>query len=557
MRVLASVAACVLAAGTAHAQVSGDPRSARVALAQAGEWAPPTELEQQDRDAPDEEASDEEASPPPRRQPPPRPPRARREQPPPREPSARQASPQGEAAPARQAPSPGQAPPPTPVAQEAPRQAPPQHAPPQPAPAQQPSCPPPQPATAPAPPGTISGSSICGATIVGGTISGATIIGGTISGGAISGGTVSQSNIEATPGKPAGNAQPGAPQAAAPAGDPPAQPQPAPAKPEARTPPPPRRDARTGSSPQGRAGEKHGRPRADHSADDDDEDEEDLAARALERALVQRGALLLPIWAFELAPGFTYGHTSQDTFATFPGASGSPPSTLGVRKRIHQVTGTLTARLGLPLDLQIEAAVPASLVVSELTVAGAASDDASAFGLGDPRFSLTWQMIHGGNVAPDIFLAGSWKSRLGSSPFEADAGKLGLGSGYNALGATLTAVKSADPLVLLANVGYTENLAVQTKQGRRKLGNTFGLGGGAILAVSPDTSLSFLLDFHYKPDDTIANKAVLGSDETVAVLQLGLGRVLSRSVLLNVNAALGVTADSPNFQLGVSMPVRF
>ena len=80
---------------------------------------------------------------------------------------------------------------------------------------------------------------------------------------------------------------------------------------------------------------------------------------------------------------------------------------------------------------------------------------------------------------------------------------------------------------------------------------------GAILAVSPDTSLSFLLDFHYKPDDRLDDKAVVGSDETVAVLQLGLGRVISRSVLLNVTAAMGLTSDSPNFQLGLSMPIRF
>jgi hypothetical protein len=29
-------------------------------------------------------------------------------------------------------------------------------------------------------------------------------------------------------------------------------------------------------------------------------------------SLVQRGALLLPIWGVEVVPGFTYGHTSQD-----------------------------------------------------------------------------------------------------------------------------------------------------------------------------------------------------------------------------------------------------
>jgi hypothetical protein len=273
---------------------------------------------------------------------------------------------------------------------------------------------------------------------------------------------------------------------------------------------------------------------------------------------VQRGALLLPVWGFEIAPAFTYGHTSEDTVAAVPGAdAAAPPTTVAVRRRLHQMTGSLTARLGLPLDFQIEGSMPATFVQSNVTLAGTTSTDASRYGFGDPRFSLTWQMIHAGSVAPDIFLAANWKPRFGSSPYDAKAGDIGLGTGYDAVGGTVTAVKSADPLVLLASASYTANFGVATEQGWRKPSNVFGWGGGAILAVSPDTSLSFLLDFHYKPDDTLDGKAIVGSDETAAVLQLGLGRVLSRRVLLNVTAAIGLTADSPNFQLGVSIPVRF
>jgi hypothetical protein len=69
--------------------------------------------------------------------------------------------------------------------------------------------------------------------------------------------------------------------------------------------------------------------------------------------------------------------------------------------------------------------------------------------------------------------------------------------------------------------------------------------------------MSFLLDFHYKPEDTLDGKAVLASDETAAVLQLGVGMVVSRRVLLNFTVAMGLTADSPSLQLGVSAPVRF
>ena len=69
--------------------------------------------------------------------------------------------------------------------------------------------------------------------------------------------------------------------------------------------------------------------------------------------------------------------------------------------------------------------------------------------------------------------------------------------------------------------------------------------------------MSFLLDFHYKPDATLAGKELLASDETSAILQIGLGTVVSRHVLLNFMVGIGLTSDSPGFQFGVSMPVRF
>ena len=234
-----------------------------------------------------------------------------------------------------------------------------------------------------------------------------------------------------------------------------------------------------------------------------------------------------------------------------------PPTTVGLRRRSHQVTGALTLRLGLPLDLQIEATAPAQRVWSDVTVAGSARNDAFGFGWGDPRFALTWQMIHAGSWAPDVFIAGSWKPQVGSSPFDARPGEVALGAGYSSIGGTLTAVKTSDPLVFLASASYTANLGLDTQQGRREPGDLWGLGGGAILAVSPETSMSFLLDVHYQPEDSLNDKTLVGTDETVAVLQLGLGTVLSRRLLLNVTVGIGLTADSPDFQLGVSLPMRF
>jgi hypothetical protein len=287
------------------------------------------------------------------------------------------------------------------------------------------------------------------------------------------------------------------------------------------------------------------------------EEDEDLAARALQRSLVQRGALLLPVWGVEIVPALSYGHTGTDAFAAVTVAPGTAPVTVAARRRSHQLTGLLTSRLGLPWDLQVEGSVPVLRAWTDGVLGGVVRNDAFGSGLGDPRFSVTRQLLRARAAWPDLLVTGTWKPQVGSSPFDAGPGQLGLGTGYDAIGATLTGSKASDPLVFLASVSYTANLGVNTNQGRRKPGDAWGLGAGAILAVSPETSMSFLLDFHYKPEDRLGGRAALGTDETVAVLQLGLATVVSRRALLNFTVGMGLTPDSPDFQLGVSLPLRF
>lgn len=48
-----------------------------------------------------------------------------------------------------------------------------------------------------------------------------------------------------------------------------------------------------------------------------------------------------------------------------------------------------------------------------------------------------------------------------------------------------------------------------------------------------------------------------GSDAAVATLQFGLATLLSRRSLLDIELKIGVTSDSPDFALTVSVPFRF
>jgi hypothetical protein len=47
------------------------------------------------------------------------------------------------------------------------------------------------------------------------------------------------------------------------------------------------------------------------------------------------------------------------------------------------------------------------------------------------------------------------------------------------------------------------------------------------------------------------------TDTVFGTLQIGVGTVLSRNVLLNVAGDIRVTGNVPNFRLTLSLPIRF
>jgi hypothetical protein len=436
--------------------------------------------------------------------------------------------------------------------------------------------------------GNISGANISGAKIEGGTISGAEISGGDIRGGAIqrgegsrpggaaagaggSGGAPPAAGGGGTGGAPAGagaGGSGGAPPAAGGGGEGASGPSDAAAhgggsrasgSRQARDAPAEgARKRESAPRSEGRAPSPAGSERKEAGSGGGDEDEE-AAARALQRTLVQRGALLLPVWAVELVPALQYGHGGDETVATLPPSGTSPATTLAVRTRTHQMIGSLTLRLGLPWELQAEASAPVLRAWNDVALTGpggAGRSDATGIGLGDPRLSLTRQIFRAHRSIPDVLITGTWKPAVGTSPFDAAPGRVGLGSGYDAVGGTLTASKASDPLVFVASATYLANLTTRTNLGRRDPGDTFGMGAGAVLAVSPETSLSFLIDFRFKPEDRLNGTALIGTDLTEGVLQIGLATVVSRRALLNFSVGVGLTPDAPRLQLGVSVPLR-
>ena len=85
----------------------------------------------------------------------------------------------------------------------------------------------------------------------------------------------------------------------------------------------------------------------------------------------------------------------------------------------------------------------------------------------------------------------------------------------------------------------------------------FGVGTGATLAVTPDISLTAGLSFAFEGKAEADGSNIPNSGTTIGLVELGAGVVLSKDVFLNFTGAFGITDDSPDVTLGVSLPVRF
>lgn len=301
----------------------------------------------------------------------------------------------------------------------------------------------------------------------------------------------------------------------------------------------------TGSSAPGAAPAVPSSPAAEPAAA-----ERDAAERALERALVQKGGLVVPPWGIEVVPELSFSHADGSA----PAAASAGGSAFGARTEV--ATGTVTLRVGLPFDLQVEAEAP--FVLSRLTPGGDEPEaPAEGAGLGDVRLGLTWHALRGRSGVPDVLVGGFWKSRSGKTAFDDPDVRVPLGTGVEQFGATLTLVKAVDPVVLLASAMYAVSAPRWVPAGWLEAGDTFGGSAGAVLAVSPETSLSFALEAQHARPLKLDEATLYRSDRTSAVFRVGVATAASRRGFFQVSLGMGLTSDVPQFEISVATPIQF
>jgi Putative MetA-pathway of phenol degradation len=279
---------------------------------------------------------------------------------------------------------------------------------------------------------------------------------------------------------------------------------------------------------------------------------EEEVERALERALVQTGVLLLPAGTAEIVPNFTYVRQEAAVPVFLPEDGEQLVAADEVRS--DGLETSLTLRLGLPLDSQVQVDVPyryqSQSIVTRVGLDAPREESRTRSGFGDVGVSFTNALLREreGSWQPNLFGSVRWDTDTG----ETDDG-IPLGSGFDEISGSLTASKRQDPLVFVGGVGYSTSF----EKGGVDPGDVIGFSIGTHLAVSPETSLRFFLNQSFVDELEVDGRDIPGSDLVVGTFVIGASSILTARVLLDVTAGIGLTEDSPDYFVGVSLPVQF
>jgi hypothetical protein len=277
--------------------------------------------------------------------------------------------------------------------------------------------------------------------------------------------------------------------------------------------------------------------------------------QALSRTLVQRGGLVLPPWRLEVVPSVAYSHRIVQGLALVQTPEGIP-TVADQRLRQDQVRASAALRVGLPWSSQVEVRVPYGWLRQSRSLGDGTHAVNEGSGLGDIELSLSHQFLAESGWRPGLVGGLSWRAATGRDPFRIRIASLATGSGQDEVRARLTAIKSSDPVVFFGTLSYAHDWAKREAFGSVQPGDAYDLQLGAVLALSPETSMTFGLAQEFRNRSQFSHVGAPGTDTLASSLDLGLDRVITPNVLLDVSLGVGLTHDAPDYVFQVSVPIR-
>lgn len=261
----------------------------------------------------------------------------------------------------------------------------------------------------------------------------------------------------------------------------------------------------------------------------------------------------------------------------------------------HTTTFDLSTRYGVTDRLEVELMIPYVYRSSHYETIGAGGatgglveETVSQGDLGDISAGLYYRLLPEAEVRPDVVWNFSVRAPTGKHPYNirtntriVDAGEgetenlsvptnLPTGNGVWGVSTGLSFLKTVDPAIIFANIGYTHNIKRsfddissndQVVPGEVDLGNNIRLGFGTAFALSERFSLSMSFTHQHALETKVTadggpEQSVIGSSANAASVNFGATYGLSDSTSIVSSVGIGLTDDAPDFTLNFRMPFQ-
>ncbi|MBI3127156.1 MAG: hypothetical protein HYZ11_06100 [Candidatus Tectomicrobia bacterium] len=295
-----------------------------------------------------------------------------------------------------------------------------------------------------------------------------------------------------------------------------------------------------------------------------------------EALLLERGAILLAPGTLQIEPSFEWSRFTANRvvingFTVFEAIVIGSIRVDRLDRDIY--TEAVTLRYGLLPRVQLETRVPFIQRKDEEIIQVGTNAESSrtitGSGIGDVEGSILYQPIIGQGAIPDVILRLRGKSRTGKDSFDISTETVGAGdvrlteaptgSGFYSAGPGVTFVWRTDPVVLFAGGGYTFNLerSIGGATGDIDPGDVVDLFAGLNFAINERVSMnmSFIIQDQAKTERN--GVKVRGTDFTDARLSFGTSVTIAPNMSLLMAVAIGLSEQSPDFQLTISFPITF
>lgn len=226
----------------------------------------------------------------------------------------------------------------------------------------------------------------------------------------------------------------------------------------------------------------------------------------------------------------------------------------------HSFGASLSFDYGIWNNLTFNASLPVSYKYDT-------QKDVAQAALGDVSFGLRYQPFPVKIGAINTTLFTTLSTATGDSPYDINVeNEVSSGKGYYSVGGGVSMSKVVDPVVLFGSLGYTHAFNAtglhQLRSSRIleevETGDSISFSMGLAYSLSYEVSLSASYQQSYNFETTFLfsnGDSIPSQDSTSSVVNLSLGLRTAKNRVINFSFGYGLTEDSPDVLLGMSIPV--